>query len=489
MVKQLVQCRGLAKRVISALSCSLCMLLPPGAYAAGAPAQGEGYRGVGADAIYGNAARRFGHLEYVGFYASAQQHWEFTEELAPFTNLTWVSLYSADDIVARISAARDAGVKAVLSVQPHVFDRNFRKKPDYMASLAALQQRLLYEDLIDTVAMIYPVDEPLSHAASSNATSRRQMHADLAEINEAIAALFPGKPVGVILHYSEIFRDSFSIPEGYDWIGFDCYYSLWDCDGKPMTAYYSRLLDYMNPEQRLMAVPETWVRHRDFERRNLESRSMYEERKQRMVANLQKRLLHHYEIALSDPRFVAFIPFLWSMEEQLGQPENSGFGVDRFAENFPQGGEEFVESLLAIARQIKSGKYRYPSLKLGQTERHYFRPRNHYEGEILAVSENGLVSAWGRNTALPHKSLRMQTVVHVGGQAIYTSRRQRSFILDDGLPASWPWPSTLGVHGYRHKIPAPVWHQLRHPDASVTVRVFGDRAPLNRYLELVAPAR
>lgn len=489
MVTELVQTSCRLKRLTGALSWSLCMLALLGFSVPAAPAADEGYRGVGADAIYGNAARRFGHLEYVGFYASAQQHWNFTSELSPFTNLTWVSVYRADDIVGRIKQAKDAGVKAVLSVQPHVFDQNFRKRADFMASLAALQQRLLYEGLMDSVAMIYPVDEPLSHAASSNATSRAQMHQDLAEINEAIEALFPGKPIGVILHYSEIFRDSFRIPEGYDWIGFDCYYSLWDCDGKPVTAYYSRLLQLMNPEQRLMAVPESWVRYRDFERRDLESRSMYEQRMQRMIANLQKRLLHHYEIALSDPRFVAFIPFLWSMEAAPGQPANSGFGVDQFVEHFPTGGDDFVQSLVAIAEQIKTGKHVYPSLKLGQTERHIFRPRNRYEGEILAVTANGLVSAWGRNTALPHKSLRMQTLVHVAGQKVYASKRKRSFILDDQLPVSWPWPSSLGVHGYRHKIPAPVWHQLRGDDVRITVRVFGDRAPKHDYLELVEPAR
>ncbi|PLW70617.1 hypothetical protein [Pseudohalioglobus lutimaris] len=357
-----------------------------------------------------------------------------------------------------------------------------------MASLVMLQQRLLYEGLADSVAMIYPVDEPLHHAAASDATSRGQMHQDLAEINEAIAALFPGTPIGVIFHYSEVFRDSFRIPQGYDWIGFDCYYSLWDCDGKPATAYYARLLQQITAEQRLMAVPESWVKHRDFNRRSLESRSAYERRIKRMVVNLRKRLLHHYEIALSDPRFVAFIPFLWSMEPAPEKPANSGFGVDQFVENFQEGGEDYLRSLVQIGEQIKSGQHVYPGLRLKQTERSFFRPRNQYEGKILAVAQDGMVSAWGRNTALPHKSLRMQTVVTVDGQEVYASKRKRSFILDDELGPSWPWPSSLGVHGYRHRIPAPVWQRLRDADAKITVRVFGDRASNSDYLELVQTA-
>lgn len=470
---------------IKGLVPALCSLALASFAGMGAPAVAQGYSQVGPDAIYGNAKRRFGHLEYVGFYASAQQHWNFTEELAPFTNLTWVSVFQTEEIVSRIRQAQAAGVKAVLSVQPHVFDSGFQKRPDFMASLADLQQRLLYEDLIDSVAMIYPVDEPLYHAARSNTTSRAQMHLDLTEINQAIQSLFPDTPVGVIVHYSEVFRDSFTIPEGYDWIGFDCYYSLWDCDGKPMTAYYSRLLDEMDADQRLMAVPESWVRHRDYERRDLESRSAYERRKKRMIADLQKRLWHHYEIALSDPRFVAFIPFLWSMEAAPGKPANSGFGVDRFSEQFPEGGAEYTEALTRIAQQIKTGKYVYPGLKLEQTERHFFRPRNRYEGEVISVEDNGRVSAWSRNTAMPHKSLRMQTVVYVDGKKVYASKRKRSFILDDQLRPAWPWPSTLGVHGYRHRIPAPLWHHVRNQDAKITVRVFGDRAPQGQYLELV----
>jgi hypothetical protein len=357
------------------------------------PALAAGYRNVSPDAIYASHEQRYGHLKYMGFYASAMQHWNFTAELSPFTNLTWVALYREDAIVKRLRQAREAGVKAVLVVQPHVFDDAFRLRDDYAFELGRLQARLEEEALLDVVAMIYPIDEPFLHASRNDTTSRDQMRDDLERINAEIGQLFPGTPIGVILNHREIFRDDLAIPDSFDWIGMDCYHSLWDCEGKPITAFYSRMLANMSPHQMLMAVPETWVRHDAIERRLFESETAWERRQQRLVRNLRKRLKHHYEIALSEPRFVAFIPFLWSMEPAPGQPTNRGFGVDRFPEQFGDSGEAFVRELVKIGDQIKHGKHRYPNLGLNQTEPHFYRAADRYEGEILEVSSDGMVSA------------------------------------------------------------------------------------------------
>ena len=452
--------------------------------AAALPAMAEGYRQVPKGDIYASKAKRYGHLEYVGFYASAMQHWNYTEELAPFTNLTWIALYREDAIVERLQQARDAGVKAVLAVQPHVFDDTFRLRDDYAYELGTLQARLEEEGLLDVVAMIYPIDEPFLHASRNNTTTRDQMRADLALVNAEIAALFPGTPIGVILNHREIFRDDLVIPESFDWIGMDCYHSLWDCEGRPITAFYSQMLANMAPHQMLMAVPETWVRYDDMERRLFENDEALERRQQRMVRNLNKRLKHHYEIALSEPRFVAFIPFLWSMDAAPGQPDNRGFGVDRFAEQFGERGDSFVRDLVHIGEQIKTGEYVYPNLRLSQTEAHFYRPRNRYEGEILQVSFDGMVSAWGRNAALPHKSLRMQTLVFHNGEEVYRSGIKRSFILDHPEDASWPNPDAVGVHGYRHRLPATLRRELRGKPVEVVVRMRGDRSNKRDYTEL-----
>lgn len=485
METKIVTSSGMA-RTHSSQYATLCAALALFLISLATPSFASSYSDIDSESIYQSKDERYGHLEYVGFYASAMQHWNYTDALAPYTNLTWLAVYDADTIVERIRQAEAAGVKVVLSIQPHLFDQNFQRKPEYANELAELQQRLLYEGLVDNIAMIYPIDEPFLHADRSNHTSRGQMREDLASINHDIKALFPGIPIGVILNHREVSRSGLIIPASYDWIGMDCYQSLWDCDGKPMTALYTRMLERMTPEQMLMAVPETWVRYKDFERRDYESAAAYERRKKRMVSRLQKRLMHHYEIALSEPRFVAFIPFLWSMESAPGQPENPGFGVDQFAERFPDGGEGFVNSLLRISKQIKLGKQRYPNLSMEQTEPHLFRPANHYQGGILNIDNRGMVSAWSKNVALPHKNLRMQVVVYQDGAEIYASRLKRSFIQtsEHSEGWDWTWPSRLGIHGYRHRIPGFIRKQVSDQEVEVALRIYGDRAAKDTYLEL-----
>ena len=62
------------------------------------------YAIVPADQVFRTDQERYGHLEYFGFYASAMGHWNFTEELALFTNLTWIHVGSADDEPAAVEA-------------------------------------------------------------------------------------------------------------------------------------------------------------------------------------------------------------------------------------------------------------------------------------------------------------------------------------------------------------------------------------------------
>ena len=113
----------------------------------------------------------YAHLEYFGFYASAMGHWNFTRELAPFTNLTWIHVGTAEqpeqaaaEFVARTREARQAGVRAVLSVEPFLFanSKGYPRSDEAIENwLIELRARLEKEGLLDTVAMIYPQDEPV----------------------------------------------------------------------------------------------------------------------------------------------------------------------------------------------------------------------------------------------------------------------------------------------------------------------------------------
>lgn len=60
------------------------------------------YASASPDDIHRSDERRYGHLEYFGFYASAMGAWNVTQELAPFTNLTWIHIGRSDNVQADI---------------------------------------------------------------------------------------------------------------------------------------------------------------------------------------------------------------------------------------------------------------------------------------------------------------------------------------------------------------------------------------------------
>lgn len=443
------------------------------------------YEDVPPDYIFDTPERRYNHLEYVGFFGSAMQHWNFTEELAGITNITWVTNANMDIAIQRVREAQETGVEVVISVQPYVFDSNYELRPDYLDALVQLQQKLEMEDLTRTIAMVYPVDEPLLHAGSSSTTDRKRMYRDIDTVNDDLRELFPAIPIGVIFNNKEVMRNSFIVPESYDWVGFDCYENMFDCKKKAFTRYYRTLLERMTDEQQLIAVPQALVKDGDYEKKFYETPEAYQQRLHTMVKGLKKRLRHHYEVALSEPRFVAFIPFIWSLEAAPGRAENSGFGADQFTTKFPKGGEAFVNYLEQITQEIKTDDYQYPNISRRQTEASLYRPPNRYKGKIMDVSDDGLISAWGANWALPHKSLRMQVIVQRQGEEIYTSDIERSFILDRSLaPPATPDLPAIGVHGYRYTLPESLLRSLRGKSAVIRLRMYGDGATLENYREV-----
>ena len=109
-----------------------------------------------------SAERRYGHVKYFGFYASAMDSWNFTKESAPFTNLTWIHVGSADDpaaatdkIIQRLREARNVGVQAVLSIEPFLFlnERgDLRSDSEITDFLVELRAHIEYEHLLDTLS-------------------------------------------------------------------------------------------------------------------------------------------------------------------------------------------------------------------------------------------------------------------------------------------------------------------------------------------------
>jgi hypothetical protein len=201
----------------------------------------------------------------------------------------------------------------------------------------------------------------------------------------------------------------------------------------------------MQPHQRLIAVPQTWVRNDELGRPGWSE-------------ILLQRLRHHYEIALNEPRFVAFIPFIWSFDVGAGV-ETPGLGLNRVPEWFDDGADDpgtaLVDAVLDIGRQIKTRDYHYPNLHWSQTEAHPARPASQVIGEITSVSDDGWVEAWALDRGLPHKNLRVRVSVgNLWGQEYANSGFFRTDLPADDLARDPRVDQPLvGQHGLRFRIP------------------------------------
>jgi len=449
----------------------LLALLPLLAQASAVFAQ---YENIPVGQLYQTEEDRYSHLKYFGFYASAMESWNFTEELSAFTNLTWIHVGSAANqtssiaaILNRVGEADAAGVQAVISMEPFLF-KNKKGEPrtdgEIEDFLVELRAQLEFAGLIDTVAMFYPKDEPFREFVKYRKPNvyeqyvsgkvYKDIHRDLTRVNAIIKLTFPDKPIGVILSGYELFHKFFSIPENYDWVGFDCYDNLFRaCDDKSFVQTYRHLLDHMQAHQQLMAVPETWA--------TSENLNTFD-----WPTVLNSRLLHHYEIALNEPRFVAFIPFLWSFDAESATP---GLGLNRFAELYDLGlddaGSAFMDQVKDIGLQIKAGTPRYPNLAWDETENTRHRPASAVRGEIMSISRKGVISAWAIDEALPHKNLRVRVqVLDADGQTVYKSHMLRTNVDDATLRQSGYFGKAfVGLHGFRYQLPTEIWR-----DSSLT---------------------
>jgi len=445
------------------------------------------YAGVADSDVFRTDQRRYGHLQYFGFYASAMGHWNYTQELAPWTNLTWIHVGSAADeagaidaMVLRMQEAREAGVQAVLSIESFLFQNQRgdpRPEADIEDFLVELRARLEFEGLLETLLMIYPKDEPFREFVRYRDPSfieqyvtgevYEDIHRDLVQVNGAVKLVFPDTPIGVILSGYELHHRFFSIPENYDWVGFDCYDSLFrSCDDRSFVDHYRHLLNHMQPHQQLMAVPETWVENENMGRAD-------------WPELLERRFRHHYEMALNEPRFIAFIPFIWSFDAEGDTP---GLGLNRFVELFDGDGSNpgarFIDRVLRTGLEIKRGEARYPNMAWAETEDHPARPGDGVRGDIMSITREGVLSAWAFDDALPHKNLRVSVRVRdARGALIYKSRPERTFIDDPDLGHGDRIGRVFtGLHGYRHDLPPDLLHRYGGQMLEVELVVYEDGA-------------
>jgi hypothetical protein len=147
---------------------------------------------------------------------------------------------------------------------------------------------------INSVAAFYPFDEPVP--------SDTTIVGNLEATNKILKTTFPQTPVAVLFSYQSVppyaSTSSFSIPQGYDWVGFDCHDGTWsNCFGNPIPAYLSALEAAMNPAQKLILVPDAALDGQQSTPSAITQATFV------TLAN------SYYNYATTDPRVVFIMPF------------------------------------------------------------------------------------------------------------------------------------------------------------------------------------
>jgi hypothetical protein len=245
-------------------------------------------------------AASMSHIEYFGYYASAMSGvgtGNYIQETSSHSNLVWIREFCGQSEVSKLQQARARGMKAVLDVGCNFFDfRTLKLLPEKEIErrLAGLIPRI--QPYLDTIAAFYPLDEPF-HIGKKKGISYGYMGEQLRTVNRVLKSLFPTIPIAVIITTEAINSPEVRVPENYDWVGFDCYGSWVQCqESGSIPSLYARMLAKLKPHQKTMVIADA----------NIREHAGSEE--QRQLAN---RAGLYFNLAASDPRVIAFIPFIY----------------------------------------------------------------------------------------------------------------------------------------------------------------------------------
>ena len=234
--------------------------------------------------------------KYFGYYASGLKidralRPEFVsgtrvmDEVRNQNNVFWIG--EKDGYLQKLAKTRDSGLKTVLSVGDSFFDpaKPTQLLPNYAELWAQYAETI--RPYLNVIAAFYPVDEP-------NCNTDPAYRKVLETVNATIKQTFPDIPVAVIFAW-DAFEYKTCIPDGYDWLGYDCYGGT--KTGHTIEWYVGKLKEQMNSKQRVMLVPNGSIP------------------KPNPTLEDQVELIHiinqYYDYAVSDPVVIGIFPFLY----------------------------------------------------------------------------------------------------------------------------------------------------------------------------------
>ena len=258
---------------------------------------GGGSGGVGAGGSDGGKASP---TRYFGYAFGGSQ----IEQAADHSNIVLVSSdYEEQQDLPLLERAKKLGLAVVLDLTS-VWFPNGRCTDLDPASDATVDARWAdYAERIapyqDQIALFYPLDEPYWNCAPPNGPlTTQEVTEGLARINQQLKSRFPATAIGVVFAYPSV-NDSLVIPDGYDWIGFDCYDGFDSCGdpaiggGHSIPEFLSVLRGKLTAAQRLMLIPPAFL--------------MAGQSEQDVIDIVDPFI----EIAKADPLVVATLGFLW----------------------------------------------------------------------------------------------------------------------------------------------------------------------------------
>jgi hypothetical protein len=261
--------------------------------------------------------RPYPHLQYFGYFGSNYiggcSGPSCTGQLADHANVihVYAELNRLPALAAEFQGAAQNGVGVIVNVASVFFpwpDAIFQQDT-YQQDWTTMSNFL--KDYESQIVAFYHIDEPYYNIYGQGSLVQ-QRKAEMETANNAIKSSFPNIPIAVT--FGPWIGDNLAIPQGYNWVGFDCYvYSIshsWDdCQGYGNSPqYYVNLLKSKKTQnQRIFLVPDGQF----FRDRGIDFTPELEQRK----VDIADR---YYNLAKNEQDIVMILPYLWHSYEDGG---------------------------------------------------------------------------------------------------------------------------------------------------------------------------
>ena len=269
-------------------------------------------------------------------------------EIVDHSNLAWIG--ASDAGIRQVEEASSLGMKTIINVWDLFFDGStYRIRPNSQSNWDWFKQNFDRFVQNGDIVAIYPIDEPY-HNGVRHGIPASEMKRSLEFVNSVIKNDYPNTPIAVIFAPTVFFDDNLDIPQGYDWVGFDCYIykniDTWDnCNGRPIPQYIEILKRKMKPEQKIVLVPDGQI-------------APGSPINQETINAKLEVINRYYQIAKNDDQIIAIAPYLWASYLDDGRPYTGVRDLPQLKERYKQIGKEYIGKKLLPTINLPSGGLR-----------------------------------------------------------------------------------------------------------------------------------